>query len=92
MDYYIHNIKTFVCLETPLKRHTAHKTMRVPCVKRGQALYWADKPPPVQSLTFGGLLNVHLMAVDFAKHSEIDRHFLFVSRLSVWQCYIAKYP
>jgi hypothetical protein len=93
MDYFIYNIKTFVCLVTAPKRHTAHKTMRIPCVKRGQALHLTGKPPPMQSLILGGLLNVHLMAVDFTKHSKIDRHFLFITtHLSAWQCYIAKYP
>ena len=102
MDY-IHNIKTFVCLAP--KKHTAHKTMRVPCVKHGQALWRAYKPPPEQR-TLGGLLNGFPMAVDFTYYRETDRLFLFICYLSdnrfnygswliyltAWQCYIAKYP
>jgi hypothetical protein len=67
--------------------------MRVPCTKRGQALYRADKPPPEQCSALGGLLNDYLMAVDFTDYRKFDRHFLFLTtHLSAWQCYIAKYP
>ena len=89
MDYTIHNIKTFVCLAP--KKHTAHKTMRASCVKHEQALYRVYKPPD-QRRTLGGLLNVPLMAVDFTNYRKLDRHFIFIRRLSAWQCYIAKYP
>ena len=105
MGIFIHNIKTFVCLAP--KKHTAHKTMRVPCFKRGQALYRVYKPPPDLCRTLGGLLNVPLMAVDFTNFRKADRLFIFIRclsgnrfiygcwltyLLSAWQCYIAKYP
>jgi hypothetical protein len=106
MDITIHNIKTFVCLVSAPEQHTKHKTMRAPRIKRGQALYRTDKPPP-GCPALGGLLNEYLMAVDFTHSREIDRRFLFIcshSRfaffyadyrliwLTAWQCYIAKYP
>ena len=103
MDY-VHNIKTFVSLTYAPKRHTAHKTMRVPCVKHGKALYRAYKPPG-KCLTLGGLLNVFPMAVDFTNYREIDCRFYLIRYqgcrfsyggwliyLTAWQCYIAKYP
>ena len=104
MDIFIRNIKTFVCLAP--KKHTAHKTMRVPCFIHGQALFRVYKPPPDICRTFGGLLNVNFMAVDFAGYRKNDRLFLFMrclsgnryeygcwlTYISAWQCYIAKYP
>jgi hypothetical protein len=105
MDIFIRNIKTFVCLAP--KKHTAHKTMKAPCFKHGQALYRVYRPPPDQCRAFGGLLNVPLMAVDFTNYRETDCRFLFIRYssgcrfyfgclliypLSAWQCYIAKYP
>ena len=95
MDFLFHNIKTFVSLAAP-KKHTKHKTMRAPCDKRGQASRRADKPPPAQCFALGGLLNEFLMAVDLASSRKTGRLFLFLGhlpcRLSVWECYIAKYP
>jgi len=94
MDTYIRNIKSFICTDsTP---HTAHKTMEAPCTKHGQALYRADKPPPDQCNASCGLLNVYLIAVEFARNCKIGRLYQFIgittSNLSIWQCYIAKYP
>jgi hypothetical protein len=108
MDLTVHYIKTFVCLVSAPKRHTAHKTMKAfYCFKHGQALYRVYRPPPDQRRAFGGLLNVNLMTVDFTDFRETDCHFLFIHHLSgfrliigcwliyqfsAWQCYIAKYP
>jgi len=100
MDHIIHNIKTFRCLVFAIKRHTKHKTMRAPRVKRGQALYRTGKSPPARFLALCGLLNENLMAVDFTKCRKSDRLFSFprgspdysLIWLSAWQCYIAKYP
>ena len=103
MDISVYNIKAFVCLAP--KKHTATKTMRAPRVKRGQVLYRAKAPPEKRS-ALCGLLNVNLTAVDFASYRETGRLFLLIRRhsvcrlkngrrliyLSVWQCYIAKYP
>ena len=106
MDFYVHNIKTFVSLVSAPKKHTAHKTMRAPCVEHGQALRRVYKLLPEQCFVLGGLLNVSLMAVDFANYRETNRFFAFIRYLSgcrfyfgcwliylsTWQCYIAKYP
>lgn len=96
MDVSVHNIKTFVCLVSAPKKHTKHKTMRAPRHKCGQASRRADKPPPAQRFVLGGLLNEFHMAVDHASFRKIGRFFLFLGylscRLSVWECYIAKYP
>lgn len=95
MDDSVHDIKTFVSFASVPVRHTAHKTMRVPCANRGQALHRVYKPPPIQCPALGGLLNKYLIAVDIASNREID---LFLSidhkrdHLTVWHCYIAKYP
>ena len=96
MDASVHNIKTFVCLVSAPKKHTKHKTMRAPRCNRGQASRRADKPPPAQRFALGGLLNEFLMAVDLASSRKTGRFFLSLGylpcRLSVWECYIAKYP
>ena len=94
MDFTIHDIKTFVCLRSAPKKHTKHKTMRTPCPRHGQALRRLHKPLPGKCPVLCGLLNVSLMAVDFANYRKTGRRFLFIadSLLSDWQCYIAKYP
>jgi len=85
MDFIVHDIKAFGCLASAPKRHTIHKTMRTPRLKRGQAL--------IKCPVLCGLLNVNLMAVDFANYRRTGRRFLFISlTLFAWQCYIAKYP
>jgi hypothetical protein len=70
--------------------------MRAPRYKRGQASRRVDKPPPAQRFALGGLLNAFLMAADLTSSRKISRFFLFPGylpcRLSVWECYIAKYP
>ena len=105
MDFLIQNIKAFVCLAFAPEKHTAHKTMRVPCLEHGMVLYRAYTPPDI-CRTLGGLLNVPLMAVDFTNYRESDCLFAFIRYLSdcrscgcrliyilsAWQCYIAKYP
>ena len=96
MDVSVHNIKTFVCLASAPKKHTEHKTMRAPRYKRRQTSRRADKLPPEQRFALGGLLNEYLMAVDLTSFRKTGRFFLFLGylpcRLSVWECYIAKYP
>ena len=78
MDISVQSIKAFVCLAP--ERHTAYKTIGVSCVKHGQALIRRHKPPKRHNLC--GLLNVHLMAVDFANYRESDRFFAFMRYLS----------
>ena len=96
MDVSVHNIKTFVSLVSAPEKHTKHKTMRAPRYKSGQASCRADKPPLAQRFALGGLLNEFLMAVDLTSSRKIDRPLLFLDclpcRLSVWECYVAKYP
>ena len=96
MDYAIHNIKTFASLNSA--PHTAHKTMRAPCVRHGQGSLQSGKPPPRLHLALCGLLNTFLMAVDFTDSRKTGRRFLFshdaflLTWLTGWQCYVAKYP
>jgi hypothetical protein len=94
MDTYIQNIKMSTGLISSPEKHTEHKTIRAPCVRHGQKLYRAYNPPPDQHPALCGLLNIYLMAVDFTNYRETDRLFLFITiyLLSVWQCYIVKYP
>ena len=108
MDFIVHNIKAFARLFSAPNKHTAHKTMRVPCLQHGRALRWICSPPS-SCPTLGGLLNVYLVAVGSTNFRKIDRRFLFIFHLfygsiafgnatcwltwlSAWQCYIAKYP
>jgi hypothetical protein len=89
------------------EKHTVHKTLREHCFKHEQVVYRVYKPPP-DCVSLCGLLNNYLMAVDFTNYRETGRFillndYLLVYRferlddcrlisLSVWQCYIAKYP
>ena len=85
------------------EHHTAHKTTRMPYEKYGQAIKsrWVYKLPIAKCFILCGLLNDYfIMAVDFTYYRETDRLFLLVCQLSVyglvyisiWQCYIGKYP
>ena len=93
MDYKFHDIKMFVC--TASAPHTVHKTMRAPCVKRGQALH-RGKSPPLKCPVLCGLLDVSLMTVGFVDYHNVGCLFSFTENipghLSTWQCYAAKYP
>lgn len=96
MDVSAHSIKTLASFAFAPEKRTKHKTTRAPRHKHEQTSRWMDKPPPAQRLAFGRLLNEYLMTVDLTSYRKSGCFFLYLGyhlcRLSVWECYIAKYP
>ena len=85
-----------------------HNIKMLRCLVTAFVQHTKHKTMRVKIFTLGGLLNVHLMVVDFTHCRETDHLFLFprsygcylfyylhdcqLTRHITWECYIAKYP